>query len=203
MVRFRIIVCSAWLIPSLMPLNACSTQTPAPTNRETVLAAAESLDRPQQEMQFQAMSDGVVDSSDYETLFTQFSACLQESGLEVDTPVLNPGDGLTYIYSIRTHSVDGESADQIQSRCEYRYWAPASGLYLSTNVQRLDEPLRVALIECLESRGYAMSGKESTFGDLIGNPETDGFEQHDVALDCVAQHGSRLYPDLPYIAVSP
>ncbi len=164
-----------------------------PSEEALIHAAASAAGAKGHEEQRLALSDGVISAREYRAALTDLTGCLTDAGLTHTPPLRSPIDGLTYEFEVVPSGPNDASA--LQS-CNARYWDPISTLYTSFRPQVMAEPLRVASIECLRDAGFAMSGDERNYPELIGNPDADGGEQREAATECVFQEARRLYPGL-------
>lgn len=80
----------------------------------------------------------------------------------------------------------------MQARCLREYWIPLSGAYIGSHPKVMNEPLRVASINCMRKKGYTMTGEEQSYGDMAGNEA----KQQDDAAQCASSAAHRLYPNL-------
>lgn len=179
-----------------------STDATELTPREVVLAAADEAKKQGLDFQYRAMEDGVVDSEDYDAAYKALASCYATSGLGIDPPVLNPVDGLTYIFDLRANGLAPEKVDEVQSMCLAEYWVPINGIFLSTNTQRMDEVLRTSSIDCMREEGFQLSGEELTFSELVGEPDATDRTQYNTARDCVVKLAHELFPEIPGINLS-
>jgi hypothetical protein len=188
------------VVVGVLALTACSSPA-AVTPRELVLTAAADAKQQGYDEQYELLADGQVDSDDYDIAYRLFRECLTEQGVLVGDPVVSPADGLRYVFEIDANGLAPSVVDEVQLACENEFWLPTSVLYVDTNEQVMDEPLRTAAIDCLLEQGYELDGDESNFPEMIGDPDIDG-EQREAAATCVFDAAHELYPELLSLALS-
>jgi len=182
-------------------LSGCATPG-VPEGRELVLALAEeALDRGQVE-QYDLMKDGEIDREDNDAAFRLMRACMSDGGVELTDPVVSPADGLRYIYDLLPNGLSSSAVDTLQQRCNDQYWTTISSAYADTNPHVMDEALREAAIACLEDHDYTMTGDESNFKEMVGDPDSDDGTQREQAAACVFDAAHELFPDLTSMSLT-
>lgn len=182
---------------ALCALTACSGSAPEPkTPREIVLEAARQARDAGLDPQYQAMKDGEVSQGEYLNAYQRLADCYKSGGLGIDPPVVNPADGISYMFELKANGLATKEVERVQQGCLAQEWLPISSVYVSTTPQRMDEPLRVATIECLREQGFELKGDELTLGEMAGDPLLDNGKQQSATSECVIDLAHQLYPDL-------
>jgi hypothetical protein len=182
-------------------LAGCATPGEAPGRELVVVLAREALDRGQVE-QYELMKDGEVDREDNDAAFRLMRSCMSDGGVELTDPVVSPADGLRYIYDLVPNGLAPKAIDALQRRCEEQYWTTISSAYADTNPHVMDEALREAALACLDDHGYEMTGDESNFKEMVGDPDSDNGKQRDQAAACIFDAAHELFPDLPSLSLT-
>lgn len=73
-----------------------------------------------------------------------------------------------------------------------------SALY-ATREQTMEEPLRVAAIECLSEQGFDVPAEARNLEEMSGDPTEDEGAQRNIAAQCIGERALELYPELPYV----
>lgn len=186
----------------LLLLAGCAAEPPVQDDRALVLALAEVERDAGHEEQAALLEDGVASAEDYDEAFRLMRGCMEEGGVTLTEPVVSPADGLRYIWDFDANGLAPEAIDELQLECESVYWTSVSAAYPDTHAHVMDEPLRLAAIECLRAEGYELSGEERNFVELAGDPEADGGVRREAAADCVFREAHELYPELPSLSLT-
>lgn len=143
----------------------------------------------------------VLDASDYEQAFRNFSQCFTGRGHTVSDPVLNPADNLTYIYTLDTVGLDPSVVTQDQNECSADF-LEVEAMYTATTPQVMDEPLRLAIIECMQAQDLPIDPDAKNYPDFITLAGDSADTEWRISFgSCLSQAGAQLYPDLESIPV--
>lgn len=139
-----------------------------------------------------ALSDGVVTEAEYRTAIERFISCVRDAGYEVTDPVLSPIDRLTLLYDL-TANGDRERWNKRIEYCndtEVSYIEPR---YVEAREQVMEPSLRAASAECLNHRGFELTGNERNVRDFV--KATNGSTA--TVMECVTPALQRLFPNVP------
>lgn len=146
-------------------------------------------------------SDGVVDADDYDTSFKTFSACVISRGFTITDPVLNPGDGLRYIYELDIVGRDPDVVAKDQTECSADF-LEVEGMYTATTPQIMDESLRLAVIKCMQTQDLPIDSEAKSYPQIIQSAGDAATGQWLTSIGtCIGDAGSKPFPELPYIPV--
>jgi hypothetical protein len=195
-IRRLIVPASALTVACFTAGVVLAVVTGGPDQRSLTLAAARDAAAQGFEEQRLALSDGVVTKTEYRGSLGDLTACLSRGGLTFDAPVLSPVDGFSYIIDVAPP--DAQQAAAL-SACTERYWGLVSTLFESSQRQVMDPKLLAASSECLASAGFAVTGAETNFPDLVA--DNRDVKRREAAAQCVLDEGHRLFPQLQTLSV--
>lgn len=150
--------------------------------------------------QADAFSDGAVDEEEYLQALHSLRSCIEEGGYGFSEPALSPVTGLNYEFVYYSNGRDEKKAAEDYAQCEAQYWQPLQGYYFSTHVQRMDEQLKNAVLQCMDDRGHpgvADGTNLVEIAPIVGDDE----DARETARECVTKEAERLYPELPSVTV--
>lgn len=142
------------------------------------------------------LKDGVVDKADYESAFENLRRCMREAGYKVSDPILSPVDNLAYVFEYDAAGRKSEGMRKDSSLCEEEYWSNVSAVYMNTNEQKMDEPIRSAAISCLQQKGYDVPESARSYLEMYGDPLSDEGKQRQDTATCVLETAYRLHPHI-------
>jgi len=148
------------------------------------------------------MSDGAVDKAAYDQAFNNLRKCMTEGGYGVSAPVINPGDGISYIFTYSSQGRDRSAMDKFSLECEQRYWAAVSSAYANTNEQTMEEPVRAAAQKCLAKAGFSVPDEARNAKAMAGDPLKDQGAQRKAALSCVYESIYKIHPEIKSAGLS-
>lgn len=152
-----------------------------------------------------ALKDGKVTSAEYESAFEDLSACLSEKGYPASKTWLSPVDGHTKLFEVGDAGHTLEVKQVEVQECIDAFWVPVSSVYQTVESIEMDESLRQASIECLQNKGYDLTGDEQT-PEEMGGPEAitaSGLsDRWNDTLSCVVEAQSELFPEIPTTAIT-
>lgn len=185
----------------LAGITAC---TPAPTespvlDEDTIANLAASLEENGHSDQAAALSDGKVSAEEYEAAFERLRSCIEEDGYAVTDFAVSPLTGTTYEFAYFSNGKSDSVASAHYAECETAYWQPTAGVYADTAPQRIDEPLKAAIVLCMEKEGEGAEPEAQTFTELVGYDSSQ--ERREVASNCAQESAAALYPELRTLGV--
>lgn len=148
------------------------------------------------------LADGEVTAREYQDAFDSMRRCVEEAGLRMTGPYIDPLDGFSFDFTFRPGGGEGavwkDGDIEIIDECEDRYFVPLGADYEGSHVGQLDPVLREAVAECMGREGFELSGEERTVQDFVGESgfEDDGLTgRADAATACFHSQMMRLYSD--------
>lgn len=169
--------------------------------REVVLAGAQMAKEAGSEEQYEALRDGEVTFEEYDAAFDSLADCYEAAGLGITPPVINPVDGSTYLFQMIPNGLDPDLVTESQAECDNAHWLFVSSAYSTVTPAKMDEALRVAVLACLDKRGFETSGDESNLGEIVRVELGPDRERVDAAVACIGEEVFVLYPDLPPVNI--
>lgn len=202
---------SAWaLCPGAMVLGlvgcaASQVEGPAEeelSSTEIVQSLAEQAKASGLDEVYDVLRDGEVSKREYDAAFSAMKSCLEDVGISVLDGGINRADGISHIYSIEPNGLAEDVFLEEQQNCLDSHFQLVDAAYTATTPKVMDEPLRVAVLECMEKNGYETDGTEKNFSDIAVSADADGGKRVKTAAACVGEEGQRLYPDEAGVMVS-
>ncbi|MDR1394245.1 MAG: hypothetical protein LBJ62_09840 [Bifidobacteriaceae bacterium] len=119
--------------------------------------------------QAEMLEDGQVTDEEFREAFDLMAECLVAADVEILGPWVNPVDGVRLDFSaVFDDGVDHETARETVQSCWLPYWDSVSAWYVDTHPHVMDPPLRELVAECLEEKGYVLTGDEMSVEDFAG-----------------------------------
>ena len=137
------------------------------------------------------LADGRVTKAEYERAFGSWRRCLDRLGVDVETPMLSPLDGVRLVADTKARQgkVDAGKGmaclDDHLGRVEAAY---------AMRPRPMAGPLRRAIVSCLRARGYQVGPSDRTidhFARMVGDEHIGDLSE---CIDAVIY---KLYPGLP------
>jgi hypothetical protein len=149
--------------------------------------------------QAEFLQDGVITAEEYQASFERLKSCITSMGYDVSEAVTSPltGSTLEFVYMMNGRDPDVALVDF--DACEAEHWQPLAGIYGATAPQRVEEPLRVAIVDCMKREGEDVDDSATTFTQIVGAEADDS--RFEVAATCALDEAYSLYPELPGLGV--
>jgi hypothetical protein len=147
------------------------------------------------------MANGAVDKAAYDKAFNNLQNCMLRSGYDVSAPVLNPGDGISYVFTYLAQGRDPVAMDKVSLECERRYWQAVSATYVNTNEQTMEEPVRAAAQKCMAEAGFQIADDVRNAKAMAGDPLKDQGAQRKAATTCIVVSIYELHPEIKAVGI--
>ena len=151
--------------------------------------------------QAKALADGVVDADEYDAAYELLRQCVEEKGYGVSDAIVSPLNGTTYEFVYQDNGRKVEEAIADYESCEAQYWYPTSFIYSDTAPQEITEPLKEAIIACMEREGISAESDASSYTELVGGIDASQ-ETLEIGASCAQESAYELYPELKTLAVT-
>ncbi|MES2209134.1 MAG: hypothetical protein V4515_02990 [Chloroflexota bacterium] len=169
-------------------LGACGSSPPSERNALTYGEAwverlpAILADAPEE--QRIALTDGVVDRSEYERAFLAYRACIETAGVVI-LALERDDDGLIQGMSV----ADGTAAEDpaaVVSKCDVEHFQyVAEGWRVALNPGDSERQLLSRVAACLAEQGYDVPQEPADNAELLSALSGVGDAAHDAYLECV------------------
>jgi hypothetical protein len=147
-----------------------------------------------------SIADGDVSMDDYYAAARLYQSCLRATGVDLKGPHLSPADNITLEWLMPTDVPSGADVPARVQLCTER-WAPMIIAYEVTHEAVMDEPLRLAVAECLSALGHHIDPDARNIRGFVG-PDDDSVTARLGDIErCVRDNALTLYPDLPGVTV--
>lgn len=135
------------------------------------------------ESQRLALSDGVIDASEYEAAFLSYRSCIEAGGAVILT-LERDEKGVIKLMAVADGSSSGAQA--LVAGCDekhFRYVAEGWRIALDPDDSEVRQLARVA--QCLKEQGYEVPEQPADNAALLSALSAAGKAAHDAYLDCV------------------
>ncbi|OFI39235.1 hypothetical protein BIU82_15360 [Arthrobacter sp. SW1] len=148
------------------------------------------------------LSEGFIDKSRYASAFANLRKCMAEGGYGVSEPILNPGDGISFLFTYDSRGGDLAKMDRHSFDCEKRHWATVSSVFTNTNEQIMEEKVRLAAQECMEKLGHVVPDSARSYLAMVGTPLDEGSARQKHAEICITESIYRLHPEIKSVGLA-
>lgn len=192
----------ALVVGIAMLLGACAPSPGDPGRhsgytREVILQRAAELRERGFLEQAEFLAEGTVTEESYRRSVDLLRECVSSMGFTMSEAFLSPITGVTLEFVYHSNGLEGEEYDRALGDCEDRYWSFISGVYRGTAPQRMAEPLRVAVEDCLRAREVGMPEDARSYPEMLRAAPQDA----DEITSCVSGEARRLYPEIPTLTL--
>jgi len=142
-----------------------------------------------------ALADGIVTDAEYRGATGKFTACIKKAGLRITTPEVSPIDGITLLYDI-AETGDPDKWSKNVEGCSEAEVSQIESAYIGERRQLMDPRLRIAVANCLSTKGVQLKGLEQNVADFVqATKTTDGR----AVTECVSVTFPKVFPKAPQV----
>lgn len=181
--------------------SGCSTQSAENDPRLLLREYAIQLREIGAEENAKLIENGELSEKGYLEAATRYQTCMRLAGVELDGPFFSPVDGRSLEWGTPEENTGSPGSLNEQDVC-LAAWSPIVRSFIQTHAAVMDEPLRLAVVSCLQEKGFEAPKGSANFEELSGGSEQIGSPKFAAAEQCTVTNASALYPDLPAISVA-